>query len=144
MLFASSRGAQQWNGGNNATLYTRSWPLLQDTHTEATGQQKKPVAGALALSGQHGLVMVTSTVRAEQMRAEICKKHDVQTNVLISPVNDFDGAFDGELIGARIYILDEDGMIMDFDTDSLEMEDISWGIDDDGNIFSSLTPQARH
>ena len=64
------------------------------------------------------------------------RKHDVQTNVLISPVN--------ELIGARIYILDEDGMIMDFDTDSLEMEDISWGIDDDGNIFSSLIPRARH
>ena len=68
-------------------------------------------------------------------RADICKKHDVQTNVLISPVN--------ELIGARIYILDEDGMIMDFDTDSLEMEDISWGIDDDGNIFFLTDPTGK-
>ena len=125
--------------------YTRDHgPLLQDTHTEATGQQKKPVAGGAGFVWTAlGLVMVTSTVRAEQMRAEICKKHDVQTNVLISPVNDFDGAFDGELIGARIYILDEDGMIMDFDTDSLEMEDISWGIDDDGNIFFLTDPTGK-
>ena len=111
--------------------------LLQDTHTEVTGQQKKPATGGRngLVWTALGLVLVTSNVRAEQTRADICKKHDVQTNVLISPVN--------ELIGARIYILDEDGMIMDFDTDSLEMEDISWGIDDDGNIFFLTDPTGK-
>ena len=115
--------------------------LLQDTHTEVTGQQKKPAtAGRNGLVWTAlGLVLVTSNVRAEQTRADICKKHDVQTNVLISPVNELIG----ELIGARIYILDEDGMIMDFDTDSLEMEDISWGIDDDGNIFFLTDPTGK-
>ena len=82
-----------------------------------------------------GLVMVTSNVRAEQVRADNYKKNDVQTDVLISPID--------ALVGARIYILDDDGMIMDFDTDGLEMEDISWALMMTAIYSSSPTPRTR-
>ena len=118
--------------------YTRNHgDLLQDAHRETTGQRKNSAkAGYVGLVWTAlGLVMVTSNVRAEQVRADNYKKNDVQTDVLISPID--------ALFGARIYILDDDGMIMDFDTDRLEMEDMSWGIDDDGNIFFLTDPTGK-
>ena len=121
--------------------------LLQQSNTAPTEPQKRPENSGRAglVWTALGLVIVTGNARAEQinaeqmrpeqMRTDNSKIPDLQSHVVISPIN--------ELVGARIYILDDDGTIMTFDPDQLGQQDIAWGIDDDGHIFFLTDPTGK-